>query len=145
MLFRSAIILVFANRFLQERLDGITAKNSSQIEVSQQINSQITAINQKINSTDKIQQNFKTWSKFITTVSNLRNNNTSYQSLAINYQNSLLEISGQSATREDLLAFKDNLDKSGLFTDIDLPITDLLPKEKNVFHIKATINLSKIK
>jgi Tfp pilus assembly protein PilN len=140
----AGIILVFANHFLGEKLEKISQENANQIGLSQAVDNQISATNKKISELAGVQKDFKPWSGFIFAISQLAGQGITYKSLSINYQGSYLTITGQAKTRDDLLKFKESLGQSPLFTGIDLPLSDLMPKDNNSFTIKATLNLNKI-
>jgi hypothetical protein len=50
---------------------------------------------------------------------------------------------GRSKTRDELLNFKEKLDKSGFFLATDLPLKNLLIREDIEFEITASVILEK--
>jgi len=52
----------------------------------------------------------------------------------------ILSLSGHAATRDNLLAFRDELSRNDCFSNIDLPVSELVSKDNVDFQMKLTIN-----
>jgi len=139
-----AIMLLVSKYILDNSLARLIERNAYTIEGNRDVVSKINAINTKITVIDKIQKDFKKWSKFFITLTDLTPNNISYDLIKIKYSEASIEIRGTAKTRDDLTKLKDNLTDSQIFSDINLPLQNLLAKENNNFTITAKILLDKI-
>ncbi|MBI5765671.1 hypothetical protein HZA71_00380 [Candidatus Falkowbacteria bacterium] len=139
-----AILLVISKYMLDEQLANLILKNAVQIQASQVKNNQIIAVNKKLNTIANIQKNFVKWSGFFVKLSQMTPENIQYGLVKVYYQDAALELEGAAKTRQDLLKLKKQLENSGLFANVDLPLGDLLAKENNIFHIKAKMNLNEL-
>jgi Tfp pilus assembly protein PilN len=139
-----AIFLVASKYYLEQQLTDLIIKNASEIKISQEINRQITIINQKIDDLEKIQQDFHHWSSFFAEISALTPDDIYLQSSKINSQDSTFKLSGIAATRDSLINFKEKIENSPLFSKVNLPLVDLLAKTNNKFNIETEINLKNI-
>jgi len=54
-------------------------------------------------------------------------------------------LSGAADTRDNLLAFKDNLEKEGCFSNVDLPLSNLVDKTDVSFRIVFDVKESCLK
>ncbi len=139
-----SIMLVGSKYYLQEKLTSLMDRNSASIQSNNNLNSRIIAINDKINRTYSIQKNFKRWSYLLQKINELTPSAITVNEISISKGEISLEIIGVAKTRDDLLQLKKNLDGSGLFAKINLPISSLINRENNSFNIRADINLDKI-
>ena len=135
-----AILLVGSKNILDKQLKKLVTNNQAQLEIHDKINNQVIAINKKIKNISQIQINYKKWSNFLIELTKNTSNNVQYQLLNIDRLTNTLEIRGVAQNRDDLLEFKDLLEDIGFFTEVNLPLSNLLARENNIFHIKATIN-----
>ena len=97
----------------------------------------VKEINKEIVNIDSIQKNFTRWSQFIVYLSNNANSNIRFEELTINKAKNTLTIQGFAPTRNDLLSFKETLEKSTFLSEINFPIRNLLEKENIDFEITA--------
>ena len=135
-----AILLVGSKNKLKKQLKKLITDNRLQIEVHDQINNQIIAINNKIRDINNIQTDYKKWSNFLIKLTTNTPNNIQYQFLKLNRLENVLEIKGVAKSRDSLLQFKSSLEGLGFFTGVDLPLGDLLARENNTFTIRTTLN-----
>ena len=140
----SAILLLVSRYFLEEQLAILMDKNATAIQVGEETNKQVTAINAKINTAGKIQEKFKVWSTLLIKIAAVTPDQVAYNSIKIYPEKAVLEIQGIAKSRQDLLAFKERLEKDGLFYEVDLPLANLLAKENNTFSVTMKINLDQI-
>jgi len=56
--------------------------------------------------------------------------------------NNKILLTGSAKLRDQLLVLKNNLESSELFSNVEIPLENLLKKEGVDFNIKADINLS---
>lgn len=140
-----AIMLLISKYILDNSLSRLIERNAYTIQENRDAVNKINVLNAKIETIGKIQNDFKKWSEFLVAFTNLTPDNISYSLVKIRYEDAFMEIKGVSKTREDLVKLKDNLTNSGYFTDINLPLKNLLAKDNNDFTITAKIILNKVK
>src|SRR3989339_126000 len=131
-----AIMLLTSRYYLEIQLADLIEQNAVSINIGQQTSQKIKDINQKINSALDIQAKFKKWSMFMTELSNITPDNISYSFVKVYHQAGTLELQGTSATRQDLIRLQGALENSDLLTEVNVPINNLLAKEKNNFSIQ---------
>lgn len=147
LLFTSIIaILLLASRYvLDNKMAQLIEKNTLVVQTNAAVVNKINLLNAKIDTIDKIQNNFKKWSNFLITITNLTPPNISYELIRIQFDSAALELRGVAKTRDDLTKLKDELNSLKLIKDINLPLKDLLPKDNNQFTITASININELK
>lgn len=139
-----AILLLVSRYVLEQQLTELISRNAINIKNTQEISQQIIDINEKIDNVYNIQNKFKKWSDFLADVSELTPDNIAYNFIKIYHQSGIIEIQGTAETRQDLLKFQKSLKESELFIEVNVPLSNLLAKENNVFNIQAEINLEQI-
>ncbi|MEI6288063.1 MAG: hypothetical protein WCP18_00550 [bacterium] len=138
-----SVFMIVSRDFLQEQLQTLVEQNSSDPTSSQKIGTRIAVLNRQISDATSVQKDFKKWSALILAINTATTKNIAYTSFHAYGSNLSVEISGTATTRDDLLKLKESLTASGLFLNIDLPLSDLLAKGQNSFHIKATFDKKK--
>jgi len=144
-----AVLLIFwsllftLNYILQSELNSvssqtqISADDQAKYQKIKEYEAEILDINARTSQDAKIRKGQFFWSVFLS--------NLSEQTLpAINIQSLTTKdyatiINGKAATRDDLTKFKDNLANGGCFTDVALPLSNLLAKENLDFQITFNI------
>lgn len=104
-------------------------------------NMKITDINRKISAVSNIQNDFRQWSILIENLANTAGQGISFSAVNIDGEKKTIIISGVAELREDLLNFKEKLEKSPSFRDVEFPMQNILQKENISFEIKAKLNL----
>ncbi|HNP74951.1 MAG TPA: hypothetical protein PKL09_01155 [bacterium] len=137
----SAILLLLSRYFLEEQLAMLMDKNATAIRVGEEINKKVVTFNEKITNAYNIQQKSKHWSQLLVTIATITPADIAYNSIKIYPEKTLIELQGTAQTRQALINFKNELDDNDSFSEIDLPLTDLLAKENNSFTLKAKIKL----
>ncbi len=140
----SAILLLVSRYFLEEQLAILMDKNATAIRVGEETNKKVAAFNEQIELVDKIQKKYQTWSVLLIKLAAVVPDQVVCNSIKIYPESSLIEIQGTATGRQDLIVFKERLENSDIFSEIDLPLTSLLAKENNNFSVKAKINLEQI-
>lgn len=97
----------------------------------------IRMINKDVLELEKIQEQTIVWSDFLYQLSLLQTNDVLFNQLSASNNDKLIKISGSAKTRSALLSFKSLLDESGMFDDIELPLSNILEKENIEFTITA--------
>lgn len=140
-----AIMLWSSRYFLEEKLAELIRKNAQAINVNQDVNNKIKILNNKIDNSAVIQNDWQKWSVLVAGILELTPANIYYRNLNIFQETATVEISGQAKTRNDLLELQKKFQGSNLFKKVDIPLTSFLNKENNDFTLQATIDLAKIK
>lgn len=140
-----AIMLLVSKYILDNSLAKLIEKNALAIQENREVVNKINMLNDKVDTIDKIQKDFKKWSEFFVILTNLTPNNISYDLIKVKYEDASIEIRGLAKNRDDLTKLKDNLTNSNIFENVNLPLKNLLAKENNDFTITAKIILNKIK
>lgn len=138
-----AIILLFTKMILQNHFNKIVEQTTLTTKFSRLFNQDIKTFNQQLTEVEGIQKNYIPWTNFFIVFSQVVPDDIGISNLTIN-QNKIL-ISGLAKTRVKLLEFKDNLENSDLFSEVVVPLENILKKENIDFSIKANINLDKLK
>lgn len=136
----TGILLLTSRYVLEQELTSLILKNSINIKATQEINEEIIVANEKINNAYDIQSKFKKWSQFFVDLSKLKTEKVSISLLKIYGENNILEMQGKAQTRQDLIKLQKTLEESTMFTEVNLPLNDLISKENNSFNIQAQIN-----
>jgi len=139
-----SIVFLSAQTITQNNFNRIVAETTLITKNGQSQNNRIREINASINYVDEIQNNFFKWSLLFYNLSKKLNNNIKFYSISINKEKKEVLLRGVAAFREDLITFKEGVEKSDLFLNIDFPIKNILEKENINFEIKAEINLEKV-
>ena len=140
-----AIMLLVSKYILDNSLAKLIERNALAIQENRDVVNKINIINAKVNTISNIQKDFKRWSEFFVTLTNLTPDNISYDLIKVKYEDASIEIRGIARNRDDLTKLKNNLTKSNIFDNISLPLKNLLAKDNNDFTITAKIILNKIK
>ena len=121
--------------------------NSSSLEFTSIANTsqnKVDDINNKLLLLENIQKDFMRWSVFFDYLSKKIPKNIKISHLSISNDGLDISFSGISPTRETLLSFKEMLENSKIFENIDFPVQNLLQKENINFEIKAKLKLYEI-
>jgi len=138
-----AIVLLLTKMVLQNNFNKIVAENTLTTRYANLFNKDVKEFNQYVRGVGKIQEEYTPWVNFFTHFSQLVPNNIIIYTLNIN-QDKIL-ITGLGGTRDELLKFKDELEKSELFSKVAIPLDNLLKKDNVDFSIKANISLDRLK
>ena len=130
------ISFIFAAKFLLNMHLDKTIQQAGQITKStENYNKTVKDINNQLNYVAEIQTNDIRWSKLIALLGQSTNPSMKIYQLDISKDSKLIKINGFSRTRDALLKFKDNLEKSNYFSQIDFPLQNILQKENINFEI----------
>lgn len=96
-----------------------------------------------------IQKEYVPWTKMFVMLNDIQPSEISLTEFRINYdqstQNYLLYLKGQSASRDSLKTYKENLENLDFLKNLDFPLSNLTSKENNFFEIKAEIEQNQLK
>jgi len=138
-----AMILLFSKLILQNFFTTVVEQNTLTTKYVRIFNTDIKDFNLKLDMVDKIQKDYIGWADFINALAKIVPDGIVLDSININ-QNAIL-ITGLADNRAGLIEFKENLEASGLFSEVTVPLDNLLTRENISFSLKAKLVLDKIK
>lgn len=143
----SGILLVFVsmllsiNYILQLNLTSMSANfgsgNNDQIKKLIEYDDKIKEINAKVSETMKVQNGQLKWDNLFLKLN--ENFPESIELKSITTENYAILLSGVAQKRDELIAFRDKLEKEGCFSEVDLPLSNLVMKENIDFRINFNI------
>lgn len=136
----ASIILMLSKYYLENQLVDMMNQNSNNIAIIQVTNNKIKKYNERINNADFVQKGFIKWSLVLEEVFKAKNESINLTNLKLYKKESILEISGTSLTRDELISFQERLEKVKYFNKVNLPLNNLISKENNNFNIRIEIN-----
>jgi Tfp pilus assembly protein PilN len=136
----TALILFLAKKTLEKNLKELAIQDVQANIKTSELNKKIQAVNNTLEIIEEIQKKTKNISPFILEFSQTVPEKAKIDSLQINPKDNSVGIKGWASTRSDLLEFKENLEASGKFTKIEIPLSSLLEKENLEFDINCIIN-----
>lgn len=141
-------LLLSMNYILKVNLSAISSgrpstENSSQYKKIEKYEEEIRKINAQISNIEKIQKSQLHWSNLFLRLSNLAFSGIEINSLAT--KNFSVFLAGKASARDDLILFKEKLEKENCFSDVNLPLSNLTAKEDVDFQIDFKIKSECIK
>lgn len=109
------------------------------------MNSLIRSANTKLTTLNSIEKEFTPWSENLISFAKLVPKNVSIASFTVDKESRSVTLNGVAVSREDLLSFTKSLTESGLFEEIESPISNLLSKTDLAFNLKMKISVSAVK
>lgn len=135
-----AIIFLLSKLILQNEFINIVQQTSIITKNSRGFDNKISGINHQINAALSIQNNYKAWSPLIKDIAEKTPADITLNLIAINGDGKAVQIKGTAKYRENLLEFKKELENSGKYNNIDLPLQNILQKENINFDISVKLN-----
>lgn len=117
--------------------DRINKSNVEQYETIKYYERKFSEINSKISKISSITGGQIYWLNLFSKLEDALPDNVEISGMSTN--NFLLHFTGKAKTRDDLLLFKNNLEKEVCFENVNLPLSDLVSKEDVVFQIDLEI------
>jgi len=140
-----SIILLIAKMIIQNNFNKIVNDYSLTTRYGRIINSELENFDKQLNFIVNIQNEYIPWTNFITSFINSVPAEINLYGITLEKTNSQMKINGFAQNRDDLLRFKSNLENLSLLSEINVPLENLLKKEKIEFEIEAKINLEELK
>ncbi|MCX6763310.1 MAG: hypothetical protein NTZ97_01060 [Candidatus Moranbacteria bacterium] len=109
----------------------VSGKNG--VDKLKKLEMEIKNANASITETEKIQKGQLNWSKLLLLINRDVNANINLGGIAT--KEYTVTVSGQASTRDDLVAFKERLDKEDCLAEVNLPLSNLVAKENLDFQI----------
>lgn len=139
-----AIVLLIGKLILQIQFIKAIDQYTLVAKSSQGDNAKIRDINNSLNFVSEIQSNFIFWSNLIEDAAGRVPGGVSLSSISIDQDKKSIQIKGTAKLRDDLLQFKENIEKSPIYKNADFPLQNILQKENINFEIKAELNLNEV-
>lgn len=136
-----ALLLFAAKTMLANSLDNI---NNTSYASSYWFNKEIIHVNNLIEFIERISVNHKFWSEALIEMSENTPDGIIFSTLQINTLSNMLLITGIAQTRDSLLIFKDNLNKSIFFDNVNIPIQNLAEKTDINFSLSANFKIENL-
>ncbi|MFA6106962.1 MAG: hypothetical protein WC745_04835 [Patescibacteria group bacterium] len=132
-----SITLLFSRLLILNKFEDVVAQTTLITKNAQSYNSRVREINSSLDFVTQAQENFIRLSCFLGSVKNLSGPDISLDQIIFNREKTSVIIRGKSKTRDQLLDFKQKLEKSGWFSVVDLPLKNLLTREEIDFEMTA--------
>jgi len=134
-----AAVFVASSQVLKRYAKDVFANQASIGKNSTEYIDKVKNINEQINSVAKIQENYIPFSDFLLDIFKKINQGVKLNQLTIDQETGNFTLSGTADSRDSLLKLKTDLESSGLFSELDLPINNLLKKDDINFTISAKL------
>jgi len=113
------------------------AKSETQYGEIEKYDSEIKEVNTKTSQIEKIQEGQLDWFNFFKKINDQFSSNIEIEKIAtLNYQ---VLLSGKANSRDDLISFKENMEKESCFSDVNLPLSNLVERNNVEFQIDFKI------
>lgn len=134
-----AIIILGAKLTLTNILED-TILNTSSIQVNKSsYENEFKMMNKNILEAKQIYEKFIPYDELLLEINSLIPTNIKLEYLSLDIETKKASFKGKAIERHDLLNFKDTLNNSSRFKNIDLPINNLLEKSNLEFTINADL------
>jgi len=138
-----AVALLFSSMLIANSFEETVSQTTLITKNAQNYNNLIRDINSRLSSISEAQKSFIRLSCFLKDLKTYSGSNILLDQITFNREKSSVVMRGRSKTRDELLNFKEKLDKSGFFLATDLPLKNLLIREDIEFEITASVILEK--
>lgn len=140
-----AVVLLAARFLLQQQVTRIISETSLVTHENRQTEERIVALNDHIAVAETIQKSALPWAELLVAVSSLVPNRVTITSLKLDVDPKVRStITGHAETRQSLQDFESRLKEAPYLKDVDLPITNFIPKEDLDFTITVTLQLDQV-
>ncbi|MBU1075081.1 PilN domain-containing protein [Patescibacteria group bacterium] len=142
-----AATLFASQMVLQSKLDTIasdtlTLKEQTENEKSLNLGQTVQNFNSLLGNVSAIQSEYVAWSPVLIETAKTVANGVTLTSFTIQKTNLTFQFSGNADTRDSLLAFKNNLEQSPFYSNIESPISNLLSKENISFTLSGQVTIN---
>ncbi|MBU1164074.1 hypothetical protein KKA15_00755 [Patescibacteria group bacterium] len=140
----TAIILLFSKLILQNNFNRVIAEFNLNNQTGTIFTQDIKQFNQKIKVIESVQNSYISWSEPIVYWLNLMPKNVVLNSLIINKEKQIIQISGRALNRAALLEMEQALMQAECIQnlcmeEIDIPISQKILKENIDFQVSAKL------
>jgi len=131
-----SVLLPIARYTLQAQLDRITSEIYGN---TYSLNQRINGINDLIHFVGDIQAGNRQWSPILAAIAANLPDRTKLIALEIDAAKKNISLRGTAGQRDSLLTLQKNLEQSGFFSAVNLPVQNLAKKENIDFIINADL------
>jgi Tfp pilus assembly protein PilN len=137
------LVIFIAHQLLAKNYAELKQQAAAVSVQNQSFNQNVAIVNNKLRAVDSLQKDFIRWSEILSALNATVPSGVEFSNLSLNKKDSYLEISGFASRRDDFLSFQQNLEQSGLVTNLNSPLTNLLNQKNITFAVSAKLNLTK--
>ena len=98
---------------------------------------EINNLNEKIETLNSVQTDYYNWPQLLANFSNLVPEDVTLVQFNAQLKSHQFSIQGYAKDRDSFLTFKNSLDQSGFFYNLESPLSDILKKQDITFEIKG--------
>lgn len=138
-----AVSFFVANKILKNFYD-VVSNTSFLIQTQIESPIEVREVNRKVREASAIQESSFPWLRSLAVISRNLPRGIYVESLDIDKEEEKVNISGIALTRESLVYLRDNLRNSDSFSELDLPLENILKKENIYFELEVKMNMDKI-
>ena len=135
------VILVSGALYLGAKSMENKISRLRQIELSSSLDQEIMAINGKMRQAKELQKDFVKWSRVLTDITQTIPAGNIIISLKLDQINERISLAGTAAARDDFLRLKQSWEESGLVSNLESPISNLLYQHNVDFSLSGKLNL----
>lgn len=136
-MFASQIIL--NNKLSEITADTLALKEQTENDKSLNLGETVQSFNSLVSNVAGIQSEYAKWSYVLLEVGESITDGIVLNTFDIQKTNGTFQFAGNADTRDSLLEFKNNLDNSPYFENVESPISNLLLKENISFILSGKI------
>jgi len=136
-----SIILLATKLIMQNRFSQAVKQGTLVTQEYGTLNQETHLTNKKIDFLTNMQNNFIIWSPKLASLTALTSKDITLVTINIDHATKDIKISGHAKERDDLLFYKKQLESSGIFQKIDLPIENLLKAQNIYFKISGKLSV----
>ncbi len=133
-------ILIIGRFVLNKISDEAVSQTNLLSKNSNSYNQKIKEINSEISAVGDALVSRHHWDKLLIDIYNLIPSNIKITNLKIDQQNKSIAMTVIAVNRDDLLKFKESINKSGYISEIDLPISAILQKDNIVYSFTSKLD-----
>lgn len=135
-----AVLTQVSKYVLANGYEAVTAQMNLISSNSRAYNEKAKEINSRIAVVSEVVRDSHDWNNMILDISNLLPRGIALSSLSINLETKSVRFAGMAETRNDLLSFKDSIDKSGYIKEVKLPMANILEKKNIYFDLESKLD-----
>jgi len=140
-----AIILLSAKIILQNNFNKVVEQTTLLTGNSgKKYADKVRKINARLQTVSQIQNERVPWSRLVEALAEITPGGVALSYLKLDEKNMSVKLRGKAKTREELLALKNNLENSKIFSNVKSPIKNILRKEDIDFELTADIDADNI-
>ena len=138
-----ALLMIATQMILETKLQEIVfGQTPGQAKITA-LNREISTLNQELETLHRAAKTYPRWSPVIETLFRNTPAEVSYTTLTLNHPGEL-QLTGYAHTRADLITFKELLERTNIFTTVDLPLQFLAREREIQFILNAALPIATI-